>query len=66
MAKAYKVERKDARVRFRPGTGEQYTVWRIWATSAGGTIFPLEIDEADIDKADALLTAHAQKLDAIK
>lgn len=63
--KNYKVERKDARIRFRE-TGEQYTVYRIWATSAGGTLFMVEIEETDLATAEKVLTDKATQLDAIR
>lgn len=63
--KNYTVERKDEIRQLSKG-GEVVTVYRIFATSAGGTYFHVDVPEADLKKADELLTAKAQVLDNIK
>ena len=45
--------------------GEIETWFRIYATSKGGTRFHVEISEDQLDQADEVLTARANKLDAI-
>lgn len=64
-AKNYKVERKDIRIKFR-NTGEQFTVYRIWATTAGFTLFMVEIEETELGNADKVLSDKAAALDALK
>jgi len=60
----YTVEKKEERVRMTR-TGEMITVYRIWATSKGGTYFHIEVPEDQIGKADELLLKRARELDAI-
>lgn len=62
--KDYQIEKKEERQKLTP-TGDVVTVYRIWATSKGGTYFHVEVPEKDLDKADQLLSARAKQLDAI-
>ena len=39
--------------------------YRIWATTKKGTYFHVDVPEDQLDKAEALLTARAKKLDSI-
>lgn len=63
-AKAYEVIKKDPMRRLNR-VGEAETVWRITAVSNGGTTFPLEIPDAELDQAEDRLTKKARQLDAI-
>ncbi len=63
--KNYTVDKKDEIRQLSKG-GEVVTIYRIFATSAGGTYFHVDVSEADLKKADELLTAKAQLLDSIK
>ncbi|MBI2869385.1 MAG: hypothetical protein HYX96_06135 [Chloroflexi bacterium] len=60
----YTVDKKEEVVRLGKG-GEVETMFRIWATSKGGTYFHLDVPEAELPKADERLTAKAKQLDAI-
>lgn len=60
----YTVESKEE-IRKLDKAGEVETWFRIWAASKGGTYFHVDVAEADLDKADELLTARAKQLDAI-
>jgi hypothetical protein len=60
----YTVKKKEE-VRRLTETGDVEFLWRIWATSKGGTYFHIDVPEDQFDKADELLTAKARKLDAI-
>ena len=62
--KDYTVEKKEE-IRRLSRTGEPITVYRIWATSQGGTYFHIEVPEDQLASADKLLTEHAKQLDAI-
>lgn len=62
--KDYTVEKKEE-VRRLSRTGEPITVYRIWATSKGGTYFHIEVSESELEKADEILTQKARALDAI-
>ena len=66
MDTVYKVDSKEEIRRLGKG-GEVETWYRIWATTAKGTYFHVDIPEAALDKAksDAILTKRAQQLDAI-
>jgi hypothetical protein len=63
--KNYTVDRKDEIRQLSKG-GEVVTVYRIFATSAGGTYFHVDVPEVDLKNAEALLAAKAQTLDSIK
>lgn len=65
MDKLYTVESKEEIRRLSKKTGEVETWYRIWATSKGGTYFHLDVEEAHLDQAEALLTKRAKELDAI-
>lgn len=60
----YTVESKEE-IRKLDKAGEVVISYRIWATSKGGTYFHVDVPEADLDKADELLTARAKQLDDI-
>lgn len=60
----YKVESKEEIRRLGKG-GEVEVVYRIWATSKGGTYFHVDVGEDDLDKAPEFLEARAKKLDSI-
>ncbi len=66
MAKGsdYTVEKKDE-VRTLDKGGNVVTSYRIWATSKGGTYFHVDVLEADLSKADTVLTAKAKLLDSV-
>lgn len=65
MTTAYTVESKEE-LRQLDKAFKPITIWRIWATSKGGTYFHILVPEDQLDKAEALLAAKAQQLDAIK
>lgn len=60
----YKTEKKEP---FRRVTkeGEVELWYRIYATSKGGTYFPIEVREDQLDEAPKLLEEMAKKLDSI-
>lgn len=60
----YTVEKKEEAQRLGKD-GEVITYYRIWATSAGGTYFHVDVPEEELDKSPSLLAARAKKLDAI-
>lgn len=60
----YTVESKEE-IRKLDKAGEVVISYRIWATSKGGTYYHVDVAEADLDKADEILTARAKQLDAI-
>lgn len=60
----YTVERKEEIRKLSP-THEVMTYYRIYATSAGGTYFHIEVPETELNKADGVLTKRAKELDAI-
>lgn len=60
----YTIEAKEE-IRKLSKAGEVETWYRIWATSKGGTYFHVDVPEAELDKADEVLTARAKQLDAI-
>lgn len=62
--KGYKVDSKEE-VRTLDKAGNVTTSIRIWATSSGGTYFHVDVPEAELDKAPAVLQARAEQLDAI-
>ena len=60
----YKVESKQELSSI--GRGNQvYTYFRIWATTAKGTYFHVDVPEADLAKSDEYLGKRAKELDAI-
>ena len=63
--KGYKVESKEEFRRLNPKTQEVETCYRIWATSKGGAYFHVEVPEAELGKAEEVLTKRAKELDAI-
>lgn len=60
----YTVEEKEE-IRKLGKDGEVETWYRIWATSKGGTYFHVDVPEAQLAKADEVLTKRAEELDAI-
>jgi hypothetical protein len=62
--KNYIVEKKEE-IRRITRAGEPFTVYRIWATSDGGTYFHIEIPEADLEQSHKLLSLKAKTLDSI-
>ena len=64
-AKAYTVDKKEEIRQLSKG-GDVVTLYRMFATTAGGTYFHIDVPEADLGKADKLLTDRAVALDAIK
>lgn len=65
MAKTdYKVEKKEE-LRILNNQGQLVVIYRIWATSAGGTYFHVDVPESDLAKSDSYLTARAKAVDAI-
>lgn len=60
----YTVESKEE-IRRLGKAGEVETMFRIWATSKGGTYFHVDVPESQLDKSDSVLTARAKQLDAI-
>lgn len=66
MAKGtdYKVEKKQEIIGL-DSEGKPTSMYRIVAVSKGGTRFHLDIPEDQLDQAEKLLTAKANRLDAI-
>lgn len=60
----YKVESKEEIRRLGKG-GSVETLFRIWATSRGGTYFHVDVTETALTSSDAVLTARAKELDAL-
>lgn len=60
----YTVDKKEE-IRKLDKAGEVEVWYRIWATSKDGTYFHVDVIEADLDKADQLLTKRAKELDEI-
>ncbi len=60
----YKVESKE-QIRRLTKAGELEIVYRMWATSKGGTYYSVDVPEAELASADDLLTRRARQLDAI-
>ena len=60
----YTIDHKDE-IRQLGRGGAVVTVYRIWATSKGGTYFHLDIPEADLEKVDGALTLKAKRLDSV-
>lgn len=63
--KNYTVDKKQEVRQMSPG-GDVVTVYRISATSAGGTYFTVDVPEHELDKADKYLSEKATRLDSIK
>ena len=63
--KPYTVQSKEEVRRLNTSTGQPYIAYRIWALTAKGTRFSVEVPEEELDKADAVLAKKAQQLDAI-
>lgn len=61
---AYTTEKKE-QIQKLGRDSEVNTFFRIWATSAGGTYFSVDIPEDELAKADQILTARAKQLDSI-
>jgi len=61
---SYKTDKKEEIYRYTEDN-ELITVYRISATSKGGTKFHVDVPEAELDKADELLRARAIILDNI-
>lgn len=66
MAKGtdYIVDSKEE-IRKLSKAGQVETWYRIWATTKKGTYFHVDITEAQLARAEELLTARAKELDAI-
>ena len=62
--KPYTTKSKDE-IRKLSKDGELQTWYRIFATSAGGTFYHVDVLEDDLAKAGEALTARAAALDAI-
>lgn len=62
---SYTVESKEEIRILDRKTGEPYVAYRIWATTKKGTYFHVDVPEAELDKAPALLDKKAKELDAI-
>ena len=60
----YTVQKKEEIRKLTP-THEIMTYYRIWATSAGGSYFHVEVAETELAKSDEILTKRAKELDAI-
>ena len=63
-ADLFKVESKEE-LRKLSRAGEVETWFRIWATSKRGTYFHVDVPEAQLAQADAVLAKRAQELDAL-
>lgn len=61
---AYIVEKKDEIRKLGKG-GTVETWYRIYATSAKGTYYHVEVHEDNLDNADQVLAARALQLDSI-
>ena len=61
---SYRVESKEE-VRKLSAAGEVEVWYRIWATSAKGTYFHVDVPEDKLETAAALLAQRAKVLDAI-
>lgn len=66
MAKGtdYTVEKKEE-IRRPNKTGAVEVLYRIWATSKGGTYFHVDVPADNLKQADAYLTTRAKALDEI-
>ena len=67
MPENYEVTRKEEIRKFDREMNVQ-TYYRIYALSKGGTLFHVEVPEADLGtpKVEATLTKRAKELDSIK
>jgi len=61
----YTVKRKQEITQFDEAMQPQ-VVYRIYATSKGGTYFHIEVPERDLPRAGELLSKRAAELDSIK
>ena len=60
----YTIEKKEE-VRRPNKKGEVEVVYRIWATTKGGTYFHVDVPDAKLPQADTFITERAKALDAI-